>query len=69
MFNKNEKACPCAYCEYFKYFEYIERNSIVQKGFCTKINKFRELYDELCEEFVLESGIYTKKWYPNKKND
>ena len=56
--------CPCAYC---KYFELIEYNKIIQKGFCQKHNILRELYDVLCEDFVLAKGVHTNKWYPQKR--
>ena len=60
-------ACPCAYCEYFKLVEYNKGYLIIQKGFCRKHSLSRELYDKLCEDFVLAKGVHTEKWYPNKK--
>ena len=68
MFIKQENACPCAYCEYFKLVEYKKDYSIIQKGICRKHDLLREPCDELCEDFILKSGVYTKKWYPNKKD-
>ena len=57
---------PCAYCAHFELFEYIENNRIIQKGYCIKHSDFRELYDVICEEFVLKKGVHTEKWYPQK---
>lgn len=64
---KKVNSCPCAYCEYFKLVEYEKGYLNIQKGICRKHDIIRELYDEICEDFILKSGIYTEKWYPNKK--
>ena len=67
MFNEKENACPCAYCKYFKAVEYEKDCLIVQKGICRKHDLLRNPSDPLCKDFILKSGVHTKKWYPNKK--
>jgi len=69
MFIKKENACLCAYCKYFNCFEYNEGDIVIQKGVCTKHDMIRELYDELCEDFVLRPEVHTSKWYPTKNKD
>ena len=68
MFIKKPNACPCGYCKYIKYFEYNEGGRIIQKGVCIKHNELRELYDEVCEDFILRPEVHTNKWYPNKED-
>jgi hypothetical protein len=63
-----DSACPCAYCKHFELIECCENLVIVEKGICNKYNIYRELYDELCDEFILMEGVHTKKWYPRKKD-
>ena len=67
MFYKKEDVCSCGYCKYFKYIEYEKDCLIVQKGICRKHDLLRNPSDHLCEDFILISGVHTKKWYPNKK--
>lgn len=66
MFIKKSNACPCGYCEHFDSFEYYDGNILVQKGVCIKHALMREVGDELCEDFILNSAIHTNKWYPGK---
>lgn len=67
MFIKEQNTCPCAYCKYFKLFEYNDAFFAIQNGVCKRHNLICALSDQICEDFVLKSGIYTSKWYPNKK--
>ncbi len=62
-----ENSCPCCYCEYYKPVEYYKDYFIIHKGICRKYDILRNPVDILCEDFILMSGVHTKKWYPNKK--
>lgn len=59
----------CVYCEHHdrKYtsenIDFIKAN----QGFCNKKNIDRLCRDEICDFFKLKSGVYTSKWYPDKK--
>ena len=64
---KKENSCPCCYCEH--YIQLIDKSFYFpdHKGLCNKHKVIRLKYDNLCEDFILISGIHTDKWYPNKK--
>jgi hypothetical protein len=66
MNKKTQDCCPCAYCDFFEPFEYENKHFKIYKGLCEKHNIIRNPDDTLCEDFILMSGVYTKKWYPNK---
>ncbi|MBO5090046.1 MAG: hypothetical protein IJD00_06685 [Clostridia bacterium] len=60
-------SCPCGYCVYYFPVEYKNDYFTVRKGICRKHDILRNPNDILCEDFILASGVHTKKWYPTKK--
>lgn len=63
---EREDVCPCCYCEHYiplidKSFYFPEHN-----GLCNKHKVIRLCNDNLCEDFILKSGIHTKRWYPKQ---
>lgn len=65
-FYKREDACGCEYCEYYIKVEYYNDYFLIQRGICRKNDILRKPKSELCDFFILKSGVYTSKWYPNK---
>ena len=65
MFIERENSCPCAYCKYYKPYKNEEKFLPFRNGICQKHNILRNVNDNLCEDFILMSGVHTNKWFPN----
>ena len=65
----NSNIVTCIYCEFFKQFEATNNIDFFTslKGECKKHNKVCHIKDEICDYFVIKSGLYTQKDYPNKE--
>lgn len=63
---ENKNIVTCMYCEFF---EHTESSNFFEslKGKCKKQNKIHYLTDDICDCFVIKSGLYTQKEYPNKE--
>ena len=59
---------PCGYCEHFLTRTIEGDMSIYSKGLCDLKNEYVSLYGEICEQFVLRSGLYTTKSYPQNNS-
>lgn len=65
---KTNNVCTCAHCNYFKLAEYFEYGEFVEIGICRKHQKIREIFDEICDDFVILQGLYTNRRYPKKED-
>ncbi len=59
----------CSYCEYFDYFYLLRYTDYImsQFGLCSYKDKCLQQNACICENFKLRQGLYTSKWYPDKK--
>lgn len=57
-----EVECWC--CQYFV-VNYKDNHSLYPIGLCSLKSKETYLTDKVCEEFILSSGLYTKRSIPN----
>ena len=67
MLYKREDACGCVYCEYYFPVQYENEYLLIDRGICKKYDILRKPESNLCDYFILKSGVHTPKWYPNKK--
>lgn len=65
-FYERKDACGCKYCEYYIQVENYSDYFLIQRGICRKHDILRKPEAELCNYFILKSGVHTKKWYPGK---
>ncbi len=65
-FFEREDACGCDYCvNYMK----IDNNNfyyLIPRGICKKYDILRDYNSNICDCFVLKSGVHTPKWYPGR---
>ena len=62
---KNEVTCLyCSHC--VGEYDEKERNAYPQVGICRLKGEPRFWYADVCENFVLKSGLHTTKSYPTK---
>ena len=66
-FYEREDACRCVYCMNYLPVEYKNDYFIAVRGICRKHDILRKPESPICDDFVLLSGVHTKKWYPNKE--
>ncbi len=67
MFYKRKDACKCVYCKHYFAVQYENDYFVIDRGICKKYDILRKPEGNICDNFTLKSGIYTKKWYPNKE--
>lgn len=65
-FYEKEDACGCKYCEYYIPVKYNNDYFIIERGIFRKHDILRKPESELCDSFILLSGVHTKRWYPGK---
>ncbi len=54
----------CGYCEHFLTQTIKGNVTIFSEGICNVKNTYIPVCEEICEKFILRSGLYTTKSYP-----
>ena len=59
----------CLYCKHLS-FSYSEKENISlhSQGYCDIKKGNLSLDTEICVNFAIKAGLYTGKWYPDKKD-
>ena len=58
----------CWYCEHHK-VKILSEKDIPEDAYCEIKKCNKKLFDDICENFKLKSGMYTKRKYPAKKSN
>jgi hypothetical protein len=66
MYTDKKIQLTCFYCEYYK-IKILLENDIPEAAYCEIKKCNKKLFDDICENFKLKSGMHTKRKYPSKK--
>ena len=61
-----EDACRCVYCENYLPVTYQNDIFVLERGICRIHDILRKPESPICDDFIIFSGLHTKKWYPKK---
>ena len=65
--NGKKYEVTCVYCEHFLYNMEVPKVTIFHEGKCIKKNAIFRGNKEICSNFMLRKGTYTRKTYPYKE--
>ena len=66
MFYKRKDACKCVYCKHYFAVQYENDYFVLDRGICKKYDILRKPEGNICDFFILKSGVYTKNGTPIK---
>ncbi|MBQ3562203.1 MAG: hypothetical protein IJD71_06835 [Clostridia bacterium] len=66
MYTDKKSRVACLHCEYFE-IKIISENDIPEEAYCEIKKCNKKLFDDICKNFKLKSGMHTKRKYPGKK--